>query len=227
MEAARREARWGAPAGTVVVAEEQTAGHGRLKRVWLTPKGCVALSVILRPNIVFLPRIIMLASLAVVRAVEQVTGLKADIKWPNDVLIGGKKACGILVENEVRKNTLVYAVIGIGINVNLQPIDFPDISATATSLSHETGEKVSRLELVRQLLIEMDKLYQDLSAGDTVYEQWRSRLVTLGKTVRVQMGETVIEGLAETAGKDGSLLVRLQDGSLTKVVAGDATILHG
>ncbi len=169
----------------------------------------------------------MLASLAVVHAIERVIGFKGEIKWPNDVLIGGKKVCGILIENEVRKSTLVYAIIGIGINVNMHLGDFPAISAIATSLSDEFGEEISRLEMVRQLLIAMDELYRELTTGEVIYEQWGSKLITLGKTVRVQMGDTVIEGLAESADKDGSLLVRQQGGSLSKIVAGDATILRG
>ena len=226
MQAARQEAHWGAPAGTVIIADEQTAGRGRLNRAWLSPKGSVALSVILRPNIAYLPSLIMLASLAVARAIEKVTALKAEIKWPNDVLIDEKKVCGILIENEVRRNTLVYAIIGIGINVNMHLADFPDIFPTATSLSDELGKEVSRLELVRQLLVEIDRLYLELPAGDTIYEQWRDNLVTLGRTVRVQSGEAVIEGVAESVGRDGSLFVCQQDGSLTRIVAGDATLLR-
>ncbi len=226
MEAARQEARWGAPAGTVVVAEEQTAARGRLNRSWCSPRGCLSFSVILRPNIAYLLNMIMLASLAVARAIEKVTGLKAEIKWPNDVLIKGKKVCGILIESEIRRTSLVYVIIGIGINVNLHLNDFPDLVPTATSLSDEAGKEVSRLKLLRQLLIEMEQLYQQLPDGDSVYEPWRDNLVTLGKAVRVQSGETVFEGVAESVGKDGSLLVRQQDGSLARVVAGDATILR-
>lgn len=225
-ESARKEAQWGAAAGTVVVADEQTAGRGRLSRTWLSPKGSVALSVILRPNIAYLPGLIMLASLAVVRAIDKTTGLKAEIKWPNDVLIKGKKVCGILIENEVRRNTLAYAIIGIGINVNIHLADFEDIFPIATSLSDEMSKAVSRLEVVRQLLMQMDKLYLDLPNEDIIYEQWRNNMVMLGKRVRAQSGESVIEGLAESVGKDGSLYVRLQDGILSRIVAGDATILR-
>ena len=168
----------------------------------------------------------LMAGVAIHQAVTATTGLAVDIRWPNDLLVNGKKVCGILIENEVRRNTLVYAIIGIGINVNMHLADFPDIFPTATSLSDELGKEVSRLELVRQLLVEIDRLYPELPAGDTIYQQWRDNLVTLGRTVRVQSGEAVTEGAAESVGRDGSLFVRQQDGSLTRIVAGDATLLR-
>ncbi len=108
MNAARREAQWGAEAGTIVITDEQTAGRGRLQRTWLSPKGGLAFSVILRPNFDYLPYMVMLASLAVTYGIQVITGLKPQIKWPNDVLINDKKVCGILIENDIRKNSLRY-----------------------------------------------------------------------------------------------------------------------
>jgi BirA family biotin operon repressor/biotin-[acetyl-CoA-carboxylase] ligase len=159
MDVARREARWGAPAGTVVLADEQTAGRGRLERSWISPKGNLALSVILRPNLDYLPYLVMIASLAVVYSIEKVTGIKPQIKWPNDVFIKEKKVCGILIENDIRKNDLVYSIIGIGININLHIPDIPAIAPFATSLSEELGKTISRVEIAQQLLIEMERLY--------------------------------------------------------------------
>ncbi len=222
-DVAKRAAQKGVAEGMVVVADEQTAGRGRLKRAWLSPRGSVALSVVLRPRLVDLPSIIMLASLAVVHTVEKVTGLKPVIKWPNDVLINGRKVCGILIESDVQGDT-VYTIIGIGINVNLRLADFPDIQQIATSLSDELGKEVSRLSVVRQLLVEMENLYLTLLAGGSIYEGWRDALVTLGKRVRVRASETVYEGVAESVARDGSLLLRGSDGKLTKVVAGDVTL---
>src|SRR5450759_337001 len=112
MDAAKKEALWGAEAGTVVLAGEQTAGRGRLQRSWLSPVGGLAFSVILRPNLSYLPYMVMLASLAVTYGIRSLTGLKPQIKWPNDVLIGEKKICGILIENDIRKNILKHMVIG-------------------------------------------------------------------------------------------------------------------
>ena len=224
MAAAKQEARLGAVEGTVVIADEQTAGRGRIKRVWLSPKGSIALSIILYPSVVNLPSLIMLASLAVVHSIETVTGLRSQIKWPNDVLVNGRKMCGILIESSLRANIMDYAIIGIGINVNLRLADFPEIQSSATSLSAELGRGVSRLGVIRRLLVEIERLYLALQAGGSIYEEWRDSLVTLGRRVRVKSGKTVYEGVAESVARDGSLLLRHSDGSLTKIVAGDATL---
>ena len=221
---AKQEAQKGAAEGTVVIADEQVAGKGRLRRVWLSPKGSIALSVILYPGVAYLSPLIMVASLAVAHGIEAVTGLKAQLKWPNDVMVNGRKVCGILIENSVRGNIVEYAVIGIGINVNLRLADFPGIQSTATSLSDELGKDVSRLDLTRGLLAEIEKLYLALSAGESVYREWRNRLVTLGRKVHVKSGSIDCEGIAESAASDGSLLLRQPDGSLTKIVAGDVTL---
>ena len=221
MEVAKREAQQGTAEGTVIIADEQTAGRGRIKRTWLSPEGNIALSVILYPSLICLPFLIMLASLAVVYSIETVTGLKPQIKWPNDVLINGRKVCGILIESDVRGSTVNYAIIGIGVNVNLSLSAFPDLLVTATSLSEELGRDVSRLDIIRQLLVEMERLYLTLPMVESIYEQWRDRLVTLGKRVCVKSDETTYEGVAESVTADGSLLLRHSNGSLTRIVAGD------
>jgi len=221
MDAARREARWGAEAGTVVVTEEQTAGRGRLQRTWYSPSGNLCFSVILRPNISYLPNMVMLASLAVAYAVRIVTGLKSQIKWPNDVLIRDKKICGILIENDIRKNSLRHTVIGIGLNVNLHVPDYPDIAPLATSLSDEMGVKVSRLKVLHQILVEMERLYQSLPQGDFLLEQWKKNLVTLGQRIQVNQGDVIYRGTAESVCRDGSLMLRQPDGVLTRILAGD------
>jgi len=224
MEVAKQEAQLGAVDGTVVIAGEQTAGRGRIKRVWLSPKGSIALSIILYPSVVNLPSLIMLASLAVVHSIEAVTGLRSQVKWPNDVLINGRKVCGILIESSVRGNIVDYAIIGIGVNVNLRLSDFPEIQSIATSLSAELGGDVSRLRVIRRLLVEVERLYLALQAGGPIYEEWRDSLVTLGRRVRVKSGTTVYEGVAESVARDGSLLLRHSNGKLSKIVAGDATL---
>jgi len=222
MEVAKQEARLGAVEGTVIVAGEQTIGRGRRKRAWLSPKGNIALSIILYPSADYLPNLIMLSSLAVVYSIESITGLKPQLKWPNDALIKGKKVCGILIESGVRRSKVDYAVIGIGINTNLRLVDFPEISAT--SLSGELGREVPCLDLIRRLLVEVEKLYLALLSGEPIYEQWRDRLVTLGRRVQVNWGKTRYEGIAESVARDGSLLLRCSDGSLAKIVAGDVTL---
>lgn len=222
-EVAKQKAQQGAGEGTIVVAGEQTAGKGRIKRIWLSPEGNIALSVILRPCIMYLPYLIMLASLAVVHSIEKITGMKSQVKWPNDILINGKKVCGILIESDVRGNIVDHTVIGIGVNVNLRPSIFSEMLPTATSLSHELGRDISCLSIIRCLLVEFEKLYLALSTGESIYEEWRDRLVTLGKRVNVRWGDIIYEGIAESVGRDGSLLLLHPDGRLTKVVAGDVT----
>jgi len=224
MEVAKREAQQGAAEGTVIIAGEQTAGKGRQERTWLSPRGNIALSIILYPSAAYLPSLIMLASLAVVYSIESVTGLKPQLKWPNDVLIKGRKVCGILIESGVRGRKVDYAIIGIGINVNLWLADFPEISPIATSLSDELGREVPQLDFIRRLLVEVEKLYLTLPSGESIYQQWRDRLVTLGRRVQVSWGKTRYEGIAESVARDGSLLLRCPDGSLTKIVAGDVTL---
>ena len=224
MEVAKQEAQQGAAEGTVIIADEQTAGKGRIMRVWLSPKGSIALSVILYPSVAYLPSLIMLASLAVIHSIEAVTGLKSQVKWPNDVLINGKKVCGVLIESNVRGDIVDYAIIGIGVNVNLRLYDFPEIQPTATSLSDELGRDVSRLDVIRCLLVEIERLYLALPAGGSIYEEWRDSLVTLGRRVQVKSGETIYEGIAESVARDGSLLLRHSDGSLSKIIAGDVTL---
>jgi len=224
MEVAKREAQQKAAEGIIIIAGEQIAGRGRMKRTWLSPKGSLALSIILYPSVVHLPFLVMLASLAVVHSIRAVTGLKSQVKWPNDVLINGKKVAGILIESEVRGSEVDYAIIGIGVNVNLRLSDFPDILLTATSLSDELGRDISLLDVTQRLLVEVERLYLALLAGESIYEEWRSSLVMLGKRVHVKSGETEYEGTAESVAKDGTLLLRHSDGSLSKFVAGDVTL---
>jgi BirA family biotin operon repressor/biotin-[acetyl-CoA-carboxylase] ligase len=224
MDAARLEARRGAKEGTVIIAGEQTGGRGRLKRTWLSPTGNITLSIILYPDIVYLPYLVMIASLAVVHSIETVAGLKTQIKWPNDILIGGKKVCGILIENEVRGNRAAYAIIGIGINVDLKVADFAEISTTATSLNKESDRVVSRTKIIRSLLTELERLYLTLPAGEPIYEAWRDRLATLGKRVKVKSGDRTLEGTAEAVDESGTLRLRHADGTLTRVIAGDVSL---
>jgi len=224
MALARQAARQGATEGTVVVADEQTAGKGRLKRLWLSPRGSIALSIILYPDMSYLPYLMMLASLAVVHSIEAITGLKAQLKWPNDVLIDDNKVCGILIESDLRGNTVAYAIIGIGINVNFRLTDFPEILPHATSLADEVKKEISRVAVIRHLLIDTERLYLSLPDGDPIYREWQDKLVTLGKKVQVKSGETFLKGIAESVTRDGSLLLRHSDGSVTSVIAGDVTL---
>ena len=223
MQAGSLEAQKGALEGTVVVAGRQTTGKGRMKRLWFSPPGSIALSIILRPHFSDLQSLVMLASLAVVYTIKKVGGLNSQIKWPNDVLIGNKKVCGILIENAWQKQKIDYVILGIGINADFKASDFPEIKASATSLSDELGKPVSRLSLIRQLLVEVDRLYLS-SNREFIFEEWRKRLVTLGREIQVRTGDTVHHGIARSVETDGSLILEKPDGNLVRIVAGDATL---
>jgi len=224
MDAGRREARQGAKEGTVIIAGEQTEGKGRLQRTWFSPSGNIALSIILYPDIASLPYLIMIASLAVAYSIEDVTGLKTQIKWPNDILIGGKKVGGILIENEVKRNKVAFTIIGIGINVDLRVSEFTDITTAATSLNRESEKVVRRTKIIRSLLTEFERLYLSLPAGEPIYKTWRERLATLGRRVKVKSGSVTLEGIAESVDGSGALMLRQADGSLTRVITGDVTL---
>jgi BirA family biotin operon repressor/biotin-[acetyl-CoA-carboxylase] ligase len=223
MDTARQMVRRRATAGTAIIAGEQTAGRGRLKRPWLSPAGNIALSIILYPDITSLPYLMMIASLAAVYSIEVITGIKTGIKWPNDILIDDKKVCGILIENEVKANKVLYSIVGIGINVDLNTNDYPEISATSISLKSENVPDL-RLKIVCSLLSEFERLYLKLPDGKYIYQAWRFLLVTLGEKVRATSAGRILEGIAESVDETGALSIRQPDGSLVRVVAGDVTL---
>lgn len=214
-------ARTGASEGTLVTTDHQTAGRGRVGRVWKAmPRQQLALSLILRPT--FPPHFLVMASaLAVAQAIEQVTGARPDIKWPNDVLLDGRKLCGILIET-----TDGVATLGMGVNVNGSLDDDPELAARATTLASATGHAVSREALAAEIIRRLDARYHDLLEGGaparrTLRAEWRARLVTLGRRTTIHQRETTLIGLAEDVDDDGALLLRLDDGSLTTVFWGD------
>jgi BirA family biotin operon repressor/biotin-[acetyl-CoA-carboxylase] ligase len=224
MDAARREASRGTHEGTVIVAGEQTGGRGRLQHKWLSPEGNIAVSIILYPDITNLPYLMMIAALAVVHSIEAVTGQKTQIKWPNDILIDGKKVGGILIENEMKGNKAAYSVIGIGVNVSLQVADYAEIANTATSLTTESDKNDLRAAVISSLLTEFERSYLKLPNGESIFKDWRDRLVTLGEKVRAISGSQTIEGVAEAVDESGALILRRPDGTLARVVAGDVTL---
>ncbi|HUV52370.1 MAG TPA: biotin--[acetyl-CoA-carboxylase] ligase [Dehalococcoidia bacterium] len=224
MDVARKVAKEGAKEGTVIVAEEQTIGRARLGRAWINPPGVLAVSIILSPEMGQLIRLSMIGSLATSRCIEKATGLKTTIKWPNDVLVKGKKISGILLESALRGQSVDWAVIGIGINVNFDPNAYPEIADIATSLSVELDKYVSPLDILIHLLTETEQLYLALRRDEPVYQVWRDKLETLGKTVQVKTGDDVEKGYAESVDEDGALMLRRSDGSLARIVAGEVTL---
>ena len=230
MDVADEKAREGAPEGTVVLANHQSAGRGRFGRTWITPKSSnIAVSIILRPRIEEASRLSIAASLAVIRSIERPCGLSPCMKWPNDVVIKGKKVCGILITSSVRGNGLECVNMGIGINVNLGQEVLSQISPPATSLSAELGRPVSRLLVFSNLMEELEALYLSLRRGDSLLSQLEPYIETLGQQVQVQWRREdregyVERGYAESVDEEGRLLLRLPDGTLKTLVAGEVTL---
>ena len=226
---AKRLAAGGCPEGTLVLAEAQGAGRGRLSRGWFSPhaKG-IWLSVVLRPPFSpqEAPKCTMMAAIAVNRAIRRVAKIDSGIKWPNDILCGGKKLVGILTEMSAEMDAINYVVIGMGINVNIAQEEFPDdIANIATSLSILAGRTISRMELLLAILEDLEEVYQTVvSEGfKNILQDWRSQSITLGQTVDVIGINHRFSGVAVDIDEEGALLVRTDVG-IERVIAGDVSI---
>jgi BirA family transcriptional regulator, biotin operon repressor / biotin---[acetyl-CoA-carboxylase] ligase len=225
-------AREGAAEGTMVLAEGQTAGRGRLNRGWQSPPGCnLYLSVILRPPIApsEASPITLMTGVAVAETIASVCAAGVGIKWPNDVQIRGKKVCGILTEMR-RAGGKTAVVVGIGLNVNIQKDGFdPGHCATATSLREETGRDHSREDLLVLLCERLGHWYEIfLHQGFApVREGWLVRSQMAGKQVRILFRDEVQEGVVEGIDRDGALLIADGRGEIRRITAGDATIMKG
>ncbi|MGA9351344.1 MAG: biotin--[acetyl-CoA-carboxylase] ligase [Anaerolineae bacterium] len=217
----------GAPEGTLVIADEQTTGKGRLGRRWLAPPGTsLLMSLLFRPELVLkqAQRLTMICSLAMADAVEGLTGLPVGLKWPNDILIRGKKAGGILTELGTTGRHLDYVVVGMGLNVNLAISTLPELRGMATSLSQELAWEVSRLELLWKILEGIEIRYKSLRRGESPHEEWAARLINLARQMQVTTPHGVLAGLAEGVDADGALILRTSDGQRKRILAGDVTL---
>lgn len=225
---ARTLARAGALDGTLVIADHQTAGRGRLGRRWVAPPGSsLLMSLIFRPRLAphQAQRLTMICGLSMADAVELEAGLRIALKWPNDLVVDGAKIGGILTEIELLKDQVDYAVVGMGLNVNLDREQFPnELLVPATSLSLTLGRPVPRLPLLWAYLRVVETRLLALDNGLSPNEEWASRLVTLGQPVTVSTSERAYSGVAEGVDSDGALQVRLPDGRLVTVLAGDVTL---
>ena len=221
MEEARREARKDAPEGTVILAETQRNGRGRFRRTWHSPRGNIHCSIIFRPTPQILPQLAMVGSLAVLRAVRFPVSGRVVIKWPNDILVNGRKIAGVLVEASWNGQLLDHAVLGIGVNVTLDPSLYPDIASVATNLSQETREIVSREEFLVRLLGETDALYAQLQQGLSLRQEWMAELDAIGKWVTIQWHGQEISGYAEMVDEEGRLILRLSSGGREAIEGGD------
>jgi len=224
---ARSLADTGVDEGTVVLAEKQSCGRGRMGREWISPPGGLWFTVVLKPPIPP-PKITLLSLLsgcAVALGIMDITNLNPHLKWPNDVLLNEKKVAGILVEANIETDLIRYAFIGIGVNVNNE---IPrEIANIATSINQLLGHKVSRVALMRAILKRLDELYSKLIYGysDHIIKVWKSLSSTLGKRIIVYLSEKEkIKGQALDINKDGSLIVKTSENKILKIYYGD--IIH-
>ncbi len=223
-------ARDGVREGAVVFAESQTKGRGRLGRKWMSPthKG-LWFSVLLRPNLrpQETTQLTVISATSMRRAIKNVTGVTADIKWPNDLLINGKKVVGILTEMSAEVDRVRHIIIGIGVDVNQDASEFPaELRSIATSLKIATGKEICRAELATEILRELDADYARINAGKfpEVADEWEAACVTIGKNVTVHTGDLKFRGRAEALDDDGALLVRTEHGLLERVIGGDVIL---
>jgi len=218
----------GAPEGTVVCAEAQSKGRGRLGRSWSSPKHKgIYLSVILRPQLspAELAKLTLLSAVVVADAVEKVSGVDARIKWPNDILVKNKKLAGILTELRAEVDQMKFVVVGLGLNVNNTSAQLVD---GATSLKHETEKTFSRIEVVQEILRAFERWYSHLDQNgfEDIIQAWKERSHTLGKRVRIADPAGAVEGIAFDLDHDGGLLIRQDSGVVIKKMAGDVVQLR-
>lgn len=229
-DVAEKLARDGVKEGVVVFAEAQKKGRGRLGRQWLSParKG-LWFSVLLRPDLrpQAATQLTVVAATALARAIRRQTGLTPEIKWPNDILLRGKKVAGILTELSAELDHIKHLIIGIGVDVNLTSADLPaDLRKIATSLRIESGQTVSRPELAATVLRELDADYARLRAGqfEALADEWEEQCTTIGRTVTIRIGTRAQTGVAESLDSEGALLLRTQHGRLERIIGGDVTV---
>lgn len=219
----------GAEEGMLVISDEQTAGRGRLGRRWESERGKnLTFSLIAKPT--FPPDrlglLSLAAGLAVAQAVKTLLNLHPDCKWPNDVLLDGKKFCGILSEAVMQHRTLLTAIIGVGVNVN-QTKFLPELQSTATSLSIVVGRELNREKVLAAILEQLERYYNILLRGrsNEILDQWRESSSMFGKTIAVNQQGKKITGTASALDDDGGLIL-IADGKKEKVLAGNVTIVH-
>ena len=227
---ASRAALEGHPEGLVIFAESQSAGRGRMGRRWSSPAGRgLWFSVLLRPSLApsECTQLTAASANALVRAIQSTTGITPEIKWPNDLLIKGKKIAGILTEMSAELEHVRSVILGIGIDANQTASEFPaDLRPIATSLKLATGKTVSRADLAEAVLRELDREYARILAGQfaAVAEEWGSRCSTLGKQVTIDMGARRVRGRAEALDENGALLLRTEHGRIERIIGGEVTL---
>lgn len=217
----------GAPEGVIVIAEEQRKGKGRLGRRWVSHPGGIYLSCIMKPEIApgEIQEFTLVSALSVINTLRDTTGLSCLIKWPNDIMLDGKKLCGILTEMKAETDRIDFVILGIGINANVNSKTLPP---TATSLKDALNKRVFRIEIVKALLRNLEKEY--ISFKKDGFTSVRKRIIekseTIGKNVRVSCHDAIIEGEAVDIDSEGALVIRLKDGTVRKIVSGDISFVY-
>jgi BirA family biotin operon repressor/biotin-[acetyl-CoA-carboxylase] ligase len=222
----------GGAEGVVVIADSQEKGRGRLGRVWVSPPGVnIYMSILLRPKIE--PKdatlITIVAAVGCAYALRKMTGLNVTIRWPNDLIISDKKIGGILTELKITHKKILYAITGIGVNVNADLGAFPeDIRETTSSIKKEKGVPYSRTDLIVGVLNEIDYWYKMLERmkRKELLHKWRQLTSTIGKKVRITLGKEILMGIAESIDDEGMLMLRLPSGTLRRISTGDLTLLR-
>ena len=249
---AKERAGEGALDGLLVIADEQTAGRGRMGRRWWAPAGSALLtSLLFRPTTTLrqpnasssvpatasglhiVQQCTMLCALAAADAVTEITALHVDLKWPNDLIVGGRKLAGLLAESIFEGNRLDSVIVGLGLNVNTDFASAPRLIAPATSLWHELGQPVNRLSLLVSYLNSVAHRYAQLKGGTSPYDEWASRLATLGQPVTARVSEQTtlsnatpqyLTGVAQGVDVDGALLLLTADGTVHRLLAADVSL---
>lgn len=225
-----KEMALGEKEGTVLVAEEQIGGKGRLGRTWISPKGKgIWMSIILKPKVdpIKVAKITLLGAAAVTKALNNLN-IRSQIKWPNDILIDGKKICGILTEMNCELNMINYVVMGIGINVNLDANEIPeDLRGKATSVKISEGKEINRKELLANILNEFEELYLSFRDKDDLsyaIDICRKNSALIGKEIRVIKGEEIKRGKALDINEEGQLVVEFENGVVENVYSGEVSV---
>ncbi len=219
----------GSREGTLILAETQRKGRGRLGREWISPKQTgLWSSLILRPEVhpSKVASLTLMAALSMMKAIEKTTGLKAEIKWPNDLYLNGKKVCGILSEMRSEPDQIRYIILGLGVNINLEQDELPkEIEASATSLLIETGKYVSRMDLLCHYLEAFEVYYQNFPNDlGLLLEEVKKNCLTLGKQVSVVVGDQTVTGQAVELDETGALVLEKKDGTTEKIYSGDLSV---
>jgi BirA family biotin operon repressor/biotin-[acetyl-CoA-carboxylase] ligase len=229
---AKELAAQGAPEGTLVLAEEQSAGRGRMGRHWVSPGYANLLfSLLLRPRIhkdqVFVTTMIL--ALATIKAVKSRTGLTSAIKWPNDIFVRGKKLGGILTEFSLRQEEIDYVVVGLGLNVNWSPHRTEEASRLATSILAETGSRISRNDLLVTLLRIFEPYYGEVLSGqiDDFYKTWNEASMIIGRNVEIVTPVEKTHGRALRIDRSGALIIEDDTGKEKRIISGEVSVTVG